>query len=108
MVFTLTSEAIKALKGILADTDKPDRWLKVSVKGGGCSGLAYHMELIEKPEEKDFTFEQDGAKVCVDRRSSLFLNNCTLDYIVDLMDMGFKIINPAQTSECGCGKSFAT
>lgn len=81
--------------------------MRLGVKGGGCSGLTYTMDVDDKPAQTDQVFDFDGLKVFCDPKSYLFLNGLTLDYENALMGGGFKFINPNATKTCGCGTSFA-
>lgn len=85
----------------------PEGGLRISVRGGGCSGLSYHMEWCSGPQEGDQTYEKIGARVYVDRRSSLFLRGSELVYESGPMSSMFRIINPNAKSTCGCGESFS-
>jgi iron-sulfur cluster assembly protein len=80
--------------------------LRVGVRGSGCSGLAYNMNLAEKESPRDKIFEADGVKLFVDPKSYIFLNGTTLDYHEGLMSHGFKFENPNAKGTCGCGESF--
>ncbi len=80
--------------------------LRVGVQGGGCSGLTYAMRLDTQQRERDKVFEENGARIFVDPKSYLYLNNTTLDYHEDLMRQGFVFQNPQATRSCGCGSSF--
>ena len=81
--------------------------IRVSVKGGGCSGLMYDLSFDESKEEKDHVFEDKGVKILVDRKSMLYLVGTTLDFSDGLNGKGFQFINPNATRTCGCGESFA-
>jgi iron-sulfur cluster assembly protein len=80
--------------------------LRVGVQGGGCSGLTYAMRLETQSRDRDKVFEENGARVFVDPKSYLYLNNTTLDFQEDLMRQGFVFHNPAAARSCGCGSSF--
>jgi len=80
--------------------------LRVGVQGGGCSGLTYAMRLDTQARERDKVFEEHGARIFVDPKSYLYLNDTTLDYQEDLMRQGFVFHNPAAARSCGCGSSF--
>ena len=84
----------------------PDAGLRIAVKGGGCSGLAYSMEWAEKPRERDKVFERDGVRVFVDPKSYLYLMGTELVFEETLMASGFKLSNPNVKAACGCGESF--
>jgi iron-sulfur cluster assembly protein len=80
--------------------------LRLGVQGGGCSGLTYAMRLETQARDRDKVFEENGARLFVDPKSFLYLNNTTLDYEETLMHQGFVFHNPAATRSCGCGSSF--
>lgn len=80
--------------------------LRVGVQGGGCSGLTYAMRLDTQARERDKVFEEHGARIFVDPKSYLYLNDTTLDFQEDLMRQGFVFHNPAAARSCGCGSSF--
>ncbi|MBI3669152.1 MAG: iron-sulfur cluster assembly accessory protein [Acidobacteria bacterium] len=81
--------------------------LRVGVQGGGCSGLSYAMRLETQARDRDKVFEENGARLFVDPKSYLYLNNTTLDYIEELMKQGFVFHNPQAARSCGCGSSFS-
>jgi iron-sulfur cluster assembly protein len=81
--------------------------VRVSVKGGGCSGLMYDLHFDEKIEEADEVFEDKGIKILVDKKSMLYLLGTKLDFSDGLNGKGFQFINPNATRTCGCGESFA-
>lgn len=102
----LTDGAVERLKRLLAERNTPDAGLRIAVKGGGCSGLAYHMEWAEKAKERDKVFERDGVRVFVDPKSYLYLMGTELVYEEGLIASGFKLKNPNEKAACGCGESF--
>jgi iron-sulfur cluster assembly protein len=81
--------------------------IRVSVKGGGCSGLMYDLHFDDMINEKDDVFEDKGVKIIVDRKSLLYLLGTTLEFSDGLNGKGFQFINPNATRTCGCGESFA-
>ncbi len=103
---TLADSAVDRLKGLLAERNTPQAGLRIAVKGGGCSGLAYHMEWAEQPKERDKVFERDGVRVFVDPKSYLYLLGTELVYEDGLLASGFKLQNPNVKGACGCGESF--
>ena len=106
-VIALTPGAIKQVKRQQVKTGKVGYYLRLGVKGGGCSGLSYVIDMEEEPDEFDLTWEVDGLKVVVDRKSALYLKESTLDYnIKNLMEGGFVFSNPQAVRSCGCGTSF--
>ena len=91
-------------EGINPDT----HFLRVGVKGGGCSGLSYIMDFDDSKTDIDDEYLVDGGlKVIVDRKSLLYLYGTTLTYSDGLNGKGFQWENPNASRECGCGASFA-
>lgn len=81
--------------------------IRVSVKGGGCSGLMYDLTFDEQINTVDQVFEDKGVKILVDKKSLLYLLGTVLDFSDGLNGKGFQFINPNATRTCGCGESFA-
>ena len=104
----LSETAAREVKTIVQqqelDADKVR--LRVGVKGGGCSGFSYILDLTETQKDTDELFEQHGVKIIVDPKSLLYLNGVTIDFRDELMGRGFVFNNPNATSSCGCGSSF--
>lgn len=95
---------------ILADLgngNDPSHFLRVSVVGGGCSGLSYKMDFDNVQKPMDQFFEDNGVKVVTDLKSFLYLVNTTLDFSDGLNGKGFYFSNPNASRTCGCGESFA-
>jgi len=82
-------------------------YLRVGVKGGGCSGFSYTLDLTETISEQDETFNQHGIEVVCDPKSLLYLDGTQVDFKDELMGRGFVFSNPNATSSCGCGSSFS-
>ena len=104
----VTEKAAKKIQELLHKEGVQDAagGLRLGVQGGGCSGLSYAMRLDTQARDRDKVFEENGARVFVDPKSFLFLDNTTLDYEDTLMRQGFVFQNPAATRSCGCGSSF--
>lgn len=81
--------------------------IRVSVQGGGCSGLMYDLDFDDTLKDSDEVFEDKGVKILVDKKSLLYLLGTTLDFSDGLNGKGFQFINPNATRTCGCGESFA-
>ncbi|MFN5334054.1 MAG: HesB/IscA family protein [Bacteroidota bacterium] len=91
-----------------ADQIQDDSWfLRVSVVGGGCSGLSYKLDFDNESKPNDQVFENNGVKVVTDLKSFLYLLDTTLDFSEGLNGKGFYFNNPNATRTCGCGESFA-
>jgi iron-sulfur cluster assembly protein len=83
------------------------QYLRVRVVGGGCSGFQYKLTMDEEINEKlDELYEINEVSVIVDKRSMMYINGATIDYLDDMNERGFKVINPSAKSTCGCGSSF--
>lgn len=85
----------------------PSYFLRVSVVGGGCSGLSYKLDFDNEQKPMDQVFENNGVKVVTDLKSFLYLVNTTLDFSDGLNGKGFFFSNPNASRTCGCGESFA-
>ena len=81
--------------------------LRVGVKGGGCSGFSYVLDLTEQQRDTDEIFEQHGIKILCDPKSYLYLNGTSIDFKDEIMGRGFVFNNPNATNTCGCGSSFS-
>ena len=81
--------------------------VRVSVKGGGCSGLMYDLGFDDKLNDADEIVEDKGFKIVVDKKSIIYLAGTTLDYSDGLNGKGFQFINPNAERTCGCGESFS-
>ena len=103
----VTKGAVKKLKNVMKSDDKEDYFLRMSVEGGGCSGMTYKMDFDKQQKEFDKVFESNGLKVICDLKSWLYLKDVRIDYSNDLLNGGFKIKNPNAERTCGCGTSFS-
>ena len=81
-------------------------FLRVGVKGGGCSGFNYTLDLTDQKTEEDEVFDCHGVEVLCDPKSYLYLNGVTVDFRDEVMGRGFVFNNPNATNTCGCGSSF--
>jgi iron-sulfur cluster assembly protein len=81
--------------------------LRVGVKGGGCSGFSYLLDLTETIKDTDEQFEVHGVRVIIDPKSLLYLSGTEIDFKDEIMGRGFVFKNPNATSSCGCGSSFS-
>lgn len=108
MPVTITPTAAREIKSICQqqELDPEKVRLRVGVKGGGCSGFSYILDLTETQKDHDELFEQHGVKVICDPKSYLYLNGVTIDFKDEIMGRGFVFNNPNATSTCGCGSSF--
>ena len=109
MPVNLSEKAATEIKNIIKDQglDAEKTRLRVGVKGGGCSGFSYMLDLTEETKgESDEELECNGVKILVDMKSYLYLNGVEIDFKDEVMGRGFVFKNPNATSSCGCGSSF--
>ena len=105
---TITKPAVEQLKKILAEQELPqNHYLRIGVKGGGCSGLSYVLDIDEK-KEYDEIFDYDAFPLIIDKRHLMYLEGTKLDFSEGLDNRGFTFDNPNAQSTCGCGSSFST
>ena len=107
--FNISEGAQKEMKRAMEESQITDNLVRISVQGGGCSGFMYGLGFVEKSEvdEKADVVEKYGdLDVVIDKKSLLFLNGVTLEWVDELSQRGFKFNNPNATKSCGCGKSF--
>ena len=103
---SLTPNAIKKVKEIMAQQNPVPSGLRIGVVGGGCSGFSYSMSFENAPGVMDKVYTFNDLKVYVDATSAMYLNGCVVDYVETLEAAGFKFENPNVKSTCGCGSSF--
>ena len=108
-IFTITETANQQLKRLMSEDEKvtDKHFLRVGVKGGGCSGLSYELAFDNVEQDGDHMFETSGIKVRIDKKSFLYLVGTELNYTDGLNGKGFEFINPNASRTCGCGESFA-
>ena len=102
---SISASAARRLTQVLAAD--PSAALRISVKGGGCSGFQYAFDIEKNRAADDLVVTRDGASVVVDPVSLEMMRGAELDFVDDLMGQAFKVKNPKAVSSCGCGVSFA-
>ncbi|KAJ5160837.1 FeS cluster insertion protein [Penicillium canariense] len=100
----LTPLATEQLRKLMAQPEP--KFIRVGVKNRGCSGLAYHLEYVEKPGKFDEIVEQDGVKVLIDSKALFSIIGSEMDWHEDPLSRRFVFRNPNIKEECGCGESF--
>lgn len=109
-MISISENALNHLKDLMETEgiDPETFFLRVGVKGGGCSGLSYVMDFDDTKTNTDDEFEVgDGVRVIIDKKSLLYLYGTTLTYSDGLNGKGFQWENPNASRTCGCGESFA-
>jgi len=109
MGIQLSETAAREIKTIISqqELDAQKVRLRVGVKGGGCSGFSYVLDLTESERDTDEISEQHGVRIICDPKSLIYLDNTTIDFKDEIMGRGFVFNNPNATSSCGCGSSFS-
>ncbi|NVK34820.1 MAG: iron-sulfur cluster insertion protein ErpA [Rhodobacteraceae bacterium] len=102
---TVSDRAAKRIARIVAKEPEGTA-LRVSVEGGGCSGLQYKYDLVTEREADDFIIEKAGVTVLVDSVSLQYMGGSEIDFVDDLIGQAFQINNPNAVAGCGCGTSF--
>lgn len=108
MAIEVTEKAAEELKSILArQKQDPDKvYLRVAIKGGGCSGFQYALDLTDAKGEFDEESTSRGIRIISDPKSMLYLDGTTIDFKDELVGRSFVFQNPHASRSCGCGSSF--
>ena len=103
----LSDSAKIAVQKLTAEQKRSNAFLRIGVKGGGCSGMTYDVQLDEHEDSLDRVFDLNGVKVVCDSKSFIYLDGMTIDFSNELVGGGFRFVNPNAKGSCGCGTSFA-
>lgn len=107
-MITVSDSAKTFIEQLLAEKNKnADTFVRVGVKGGGCSGLEYQLDFDTEIKPDDEQFFDKGIKIVVDKKSLIYLFGTELDYSGGLNGKGLFFNNPNATRTCSCGESFA-
>jgi len=104
---TVSEGAAKKLNSLIEESGFKTPYVRVAVKGGGCSGLSYDLSFDTDQQPADTLAENNGVKILIDMKSLLYLFGTELDFSDGLNGKGFQFINPNASRTCGCGESFA-
>jgi iron-sulfur cluster assembly protein len=107
-MITISEAAGFQIKDMMKEEGNENLFLRIGVKGGGCSGLSYGIGFDQDKSEDDIEFDQHGIKVLVDQESAPILKGVVIDFKQSMMGGGFTIDNPNAIAGCGCGSSFRT
>ena len=109
MAITMTDFAIKKVSEMLErqQAESNASYLRIGLQSGGCSGYSYLFEFTDAYDDDDRILEFGKLKICIDKKSYLFLNGMEIDYEETPFKSGIKLSNPAVTRTCGCGESVA-
>lgn len=108
-MINISTKAAQKVSSLMQEDGKSvdSSYVRVGVKSGGCSGLSYDMDFVEKAEDGDKLFQENGIKILVEKKSLLYLIGTTLEYSGGLNGKGFSFNNPNASKTCGCGESFS-
>jgi iron-sulfur cluster assembly protein len=105
-VISITDKAADRIKLLINKREKPSAGIRVGVKSGGCSGLAYTFEYADEKGQFDEVIQDKGVTVLIDPKAVMYLLGTKLDFVDEKMKSGFVFINPNEKGRCGCGESF--
>jgi iron-sulfur cluster assembly accessory protein len=103
----ISDAAADRIKYLLSESATPDAYLRVAIKGGGCSGMTIHYEFCDNLRHNDIVFEHKNIRICVDPKSLGFLGGATLHFQESHGVREFVLVNNPSEKQCSCGKSFA-
>jgi iron-sulfur cluster assembly protein len=103
---TFTSSAADEIKKLMSDENNAGKFLRIGVKGGGCSGMSYLLGFEDKTD-KDEVYEIDDILCIIHPAHLIYLNNMEINWEGGLNARGFTFNNPNANTTCGCGSSFA-
>lgn len=106
-MITVTETAAKKVQSLIEESGFSTPYLRVAVKGGGCSGLSYDLSFDSDMKPSDMLFEDKDVKILVDNKSLLYLFGTELNFSDGLNGKGFEFKNPNASRTCGCGESFS-
>jgi iron-sulfur cluster assembly protein len=106
LLMSLTDAAAERVKHLMSSRTDPATGLRIGVRTGGCSGMAYSMDFTLEKEPLDEVVEDKGVKLFVDSKALMFLIGTEMDYVEDKLQSGFVFNNPNEKGRCGCGESF--
>lgn len=106
-VLGVSNAASERIIELIKQKEQPDLYLRVAIRGGGCSGLSIHYEFVDALRSNDKIFEHNGAKVVVDQKSLSILGGATLHCKNYLGSKEFYLLNNPAAKQCSCGQSFS-
>ena len=104
---SISEKAAKQIQKLAVKENLTEHGIRVAVKGGGCSGLTYELDLESQEREGDKVYEQFGVRLYIDKKSVIYLAGTELDFSDGLNGKGFVFANPNAKKTCGCGTSFS-
>jgi iron-sulfur cluster assembly protein len=102
----ISDQAVSRIKELILQRERDTVGIRIGVKVGGCTGMAYTFEYADDSKTSDEIVNQDGINVLIDSKALLYILGTTLDYFEKDLESGFVFINPNEKGRCGCGESF--
>ena len=102
----LTPSAVTEIRKLMKLEENQHKFLRIGVKGGGCSGLSYVLGFDEK-QDSDEMYDIEGVPVIMNSAHGIYLIGMQIDWQDGLNARGFSFVNPNASTTCGCGSSFA-
>ena len=103
---TISDAAAQQVQSLLDARGKDSKGIRVGVKKGGCSGLAYTIEYADDVAKFEEVIEEKGVTVLIDPKALMYLIGTEMDYKQEKLQSGFIFTNPNEKGRCGCGESF--
>lgn len=104
---TIAESALQELRRIgVENKTEGEQYLRIGVKGGGCSGMSYLLAFDQKTEE-DHVYEYEDLHVVMNKAHVMYVIGMQINWEDGLNSRGFAFTNPNATSTCGCGTSFS-
>jgi len=108
MGLSLTQAAAKRAKEVIEQDGIAGSYIRVAIKGGGCSGFNYDLFMDDKPlDEMDEEYVFFGVKVVTNEICLTYIDGTEIDYVEGMYGAGFKFNNPNAKTTCGCAMSFS-
>ena len=108
MAITLSEKAAEKIKGLMVSHKMPETaCLRVGVRGGGCEGFTYTLDVTDKPGPHDEIFVSHGVRIVCDAAGVASIRGTEIDYDDTIIKGGFIFRNPNANKVCDCGSSFS-
>ena len=106
-ILTFSEKAkLRLIEIMSANNHKDTLGLRISVTSGGCAGMTYKMDYVQKKTDGDEMINIDGVNVFIDPAAIMYILGTKMDYREDKFSSSFVFNNPNETERCGCGESF--
>ena len=103
---SVTANAAEKVRELLSrQADQSESALRLAVRSGCCSGYQYALDF-DRARSDDHAVSSEGVTILVDPQTAPLVRGSRIDFVLDLRQSGFKVVNPNASSTCGCGESF--